>query len=194
MTTMERRLRPARGPDVRPSPPPHDHRAGEASERVRCGFVGGCELDEAEVWVARRRGLQVVQDEAPDLRMLDGLGAELLGAPRAAATGAELLLASLERVDQRREVGVADAARLLGAEARERASGGARRCSSRSLTRREEPPQEVLSSVGRARRLAEHRRRGGVPREDVGARTEQVGRVRCHRSTKSARSGGASRG
>ena len=75
--------------------------------------------------MARRSGLQVVQHEAPDARMLDDLRAELLGEHLVARPpGAELLAGLVERVDQRREVGVADAARLLGAEARERAAGG----------------------------------------------------------------------
>src|SRR5204863_13320 len=81
----------------------------------------------------------------------------------------ELLAGRFERLEERGEVGVADAPRVLGAEARERAAGGRPALLAAELLGREEPPQEVLPSVRGARRLAEHAGRGGVPREDVGA-------------------------
>ena len=150
-------------------------------ERVARRLVGGRELDEPQVRVARRSGLQVVEHEATDARVLDDLRAELLGEHLVARPPrAELLAGLVESLDERREVGVADAARLLGAEARERAAGGAPALLGVELLGREEPPQQVLPSVRCARRLAEHGRGSGVPRQDVGARADQVGRVRRH--------------
>src|SRR4051812_22532305 len=122
-----------------------------------------------------------MQHEATDARVLDDLRAELLGEHLVARPPrAELLARLLQRVEEGREVGVADAPRVLGPEAGQRAAGGGPALLGGQLLGREEPPQEVLASVWGARRLAEHRRGGGVPSEDVGARADQVGRIRRH--------------
>src|SRR3954466_3528498 len=83
--------------------------ACEPAQRRPRRRVGGRELDEPQVGMARRRRLQVMEDQAADARMPDGLRADLLVEHLVARPPrAELLAALLERLDQGREVRVAD--------------------------------------------------------------------------------------
>jgi len=93
----------------------------------------------------------------------------------------EPLALALEGVDQPRKAGVADAARVLGAEAGQRCPSGVVPLLAGLPGAREQPPEEIRRPVGPGGRNAEQPGRGRVPGEHVGSWVEQVGGVRDER-------------